>query len=194
MLNFFHDEITLPGKSNLDDLAGRFCEITIGSNPSTCWTKDHGYFNVNFRMGISQQKVQFTSLHEMGIGLNLDEAEVFCEALYNLAKQNSETKERVEVVFSGDNSAKATDGPKAYLKRGQADRRRVPLAITIDPVNPTEGVAEVTLKMPAEDKFFCSAVLSAQNALVLSYMIRCGYMDAFEVKLAAEDFRKQAST
>jgi hypothetical protein len=30
----------------------------------------------------------------------------------------------------------------------QADGRGVPLAITIDPVNSTEGVAEVTLKMP----------------------------------------------
>jgi hypothetical protein len=186
MLNFFDDKITIPGKSNLDDLAIRSCKITIGSNPMFS-NEDDGYYNVNFRMGISQQKTELSSLHELGIGLNLEEAEVFCEALYNLAKQNSETRERVEIAFSGDNNAKAIGAPKAYLKRAQVDRRRVPLAITIDPVNSVEGVAEVTLKMPAEDKFFCSAVLSAQDALILSYMIRCGYVDAFRTKLEYDD-------
>jgi hypothetical protein len=191
MQNFFCNDITIPGRSNLDDLDGRLCEIIIGSNSSTCWTKDYGYCNVNCRMGISQQNVQFTSLHELGIGLNLEEAEVFCEALYNLAKQNSQLKEQVEIVFSGDNNEKNIGAPKSYLKRAQTDRRRVPLAITIDAVNSTEGVVEVTLKMPAEDKFFCSAVLSGQNALILSSMIRRDYMGAFKVKMQADDFRKR---
>src|SRR5580704_1079684 len=153
MLNFFDDEITIPGKSNLDDPAARSCKITIGSNPK-CSNEDDGYYNVNFRMGISQQKVELSSLHELGISLSLEEAEVFCESLYDLAKQNSETKERVEIAFSGDNNAKAMGAPRAYLKRAQVDRRRVLLAITIDPVNSPEGVAEVTLKMPVEEKFF----------------------------------------
>jgi hypothetical protein len=145
-------------------------------------------------MGISQRKVELSSLHEIGISLSLEEAEVVCETLYNLAKQNSETTERVEIAFSGDNNAKAMGAPRAYLKRAQVDRRRVLLAIVFEPLDSPEGVAEVTLKMPAEDNFFCSAVLSAQNALILSYMIRCGYMDAFEVKLDSEDFRNRAGT
>ena len=186
MLNFFDDKITIPGKSNLDDLAIRSCKITIGSNPMFS-NEDDGYYNVNFRMGISQQKTELSSLHELGIGLNLEEAEVFCEALYNLAKQNSETKERVEIAFSGDNNAKAIGAPRAYLKRAQVDRRLVPLAITIEPVNSTEGVAEVALKMPDKERFFCSALLSAQDALVLSYMIRCGYVETFHEKMHAEN-------
>jgi hypothetical protein len=186
MKNFFDDEITILGKSNLDDPAVRSCKITIESNPKT-GNENGGYYNVNFRMGISQQKIELSSLHEIGISLNLTEAEVFCESLYNLAKQNSETKERVEIAFSGDNHAKAIGAPRAYLKRAQVDRRLVPLAITIEPVNSTEGVAEVTLKMPDEEKFFCSAVLSAQEALILSDMIRCGYEDAFHEKMHAEN-------
>jgi hypothetical protein len=182
MLNFFDDEIMILGKSNLDDPAVRSCKITIATQEKVVHGDDDSY-SVNFRMGISQQKTELSSLHEIGISLNLEEAEVFCESLYNLAKQNSETKERVEIAFSGDNSAKAIAAPKAYLKRAQVDRRRVLLAITIDPVNSLEGVVEVTLKMPVEEKFFCSVVLSAQEALILSYMIRCGYVEAFHDKL-----------
>jgi hypothetical protein len=193
MLNFFDDEITIPGKSNLDDLGVRSCEITIGSNPK-CSNEDDGYYNVNFRMGISRRKSELSSLHEIGISLNLEEAEVFCESLYNLVKQNSETKERIEIAFSGDNNARAIGAPKAYLKRAQADRRPVLLAITIDPVNSVGGVVEVTLKMPGEERFFCSAVLSAHDALILSYMIRCGYVDAFQEKMDNEDFGSSAGT
>jgi hypothetical protein len=186
MLNFFNDEITVLGKSNLDDPAVRPCKITIAAHEKVVHGDDD-YYSVNFRMGISQQKTELFSLYEMGISLKLEEAEVFCESLYNLAKQNSETKERVEIAFSGDNDAKAIGAPRAYLKRAQVDRRPVPLAITIEPVNSTEGVAEVALKMPDKERFFCSALLSAQDALVLSYMIRCGYVETFHEKMHAEN-------
>jgi hypothetical protein len=193
MLNFFQDEITLPGKSNLDDFTVRSCNITIGSNPASS-NEDDGYFNVNFRMGIAQEKVQLTFLREIGISLNLEESEVFCEALYNLAKQNSETKGRVEIAFSGDNNAKALGAPIAYFRRSQADRGRVPLTITVEPVKSTKGVAKVTLQTPVNEKLFCSAVLSAQDALILAYMVRCGYVDAFREKLWLDDFRSRART
>jgi hypothetical protein len=161
-------------------------QITIATHEKVVHGDDD-YYGVNFRMGISRQKTELSFLREIGISLKLEQAEVFCESLYNLAKQNSETRERVEIAFSGDNNAKAFGARKAYLKRAPMDRRLEQLAITIEPVNSTEGVAEVTLKMPAEEMFFCSAVLSAQNALVLSYMICCGYVEAFHEKMHAEN-------
>ena len=144
-------------------------------------------------MGISQERFDCTSLHEMGISLNLKEAEVFCEALYKLGKRNSETKERVEIQFSGDNNAKTYGAPGACIIRS-GTARCVPLTITIEPVNATKWVAKLALQTPAEDKFFCSAVLSAQNALILSYMVHCGYVGSFLYKRKVEEFRRRART
>ena len=45
MLNFSRDEITLPGKSNLEDLTVRSCRITIGSNSHY----SSEYFGVSFK-------------------------------------------------------------------------------------------------------------------------------------------------
>jgi hypothetical protein len=171
MLNFFRDEIIIPGISNLEDAAGRPCKLILGSNVMFL-SAVKSYFYVNFRMSVLGEDVRPISLpqNELGIGLSLDEAKVFCEALYNLAKQNSRTEDRVEIEFSGDNSTRVLGAPLSYAKSTKAGSRRVRLQITIEPVISTEGVAKVTLQTLAEDKFFCSAVLSGQDALILSYI------------------------
>jgi hypothetical protein len=124
MLNFFRDQMIVPGISNLEDVAGRPCNLIIESNPC-CSSEDDGHFSVSFRMGILEEGARPTSMprNKMGIGLTLEQTEIFCEALYNLAERNSRTKGPVEIEFGGDNNAKAF-GARALmsnaLKQGPA--------------------------------------------------------------------------
>ena|ERR1700726_3669436 len=121
---------------------------------------------------------------ELCTSLTLDEAEVFCETLYNLAKGNSATKGSVEIAFTGDNNSEPF-APKTFVKRSEEGWgcRHLAMSITIESGTSKKSVVKVTLQTQGEDQFFCSAVLSAQDALILSYMIRCGYVDAFRDRL-----------
>jgi hypothetical protein len=82
MLNFFDDHIIVPGISNLEDAVGASCSLIIESNPC-CSNEDDGYFSVTFRMGILEKGTRATDLprNEMGMGLALEQTEVFCETL-----------------------------------------------------------------------------------------------------------------
>ncbi len=189
MLNFFDDQIIVPGISNLDDVAGCPSKIIIGSNPVVAYL-ERDYFSVSFRMSILEEGFRPTSMprHEMCISLTLDQAEVFCETLYNLAKRNSETKGPVEIAFTGDNNSEPF-APKTFVKRSEESWgcRHLAMSITIEPGTSKKGVVKVTLQTQGEEQFFCSAVLSAQDALILSYMIRCGYVDAFRDYLREQE-------
>jgi hypothetical protein len=179
-LHFFDDRIVIPGISNLDDASSRSCNLKIGSNGNV----NHGIsYGVHFRIGILEEGVCTTSMprNEMGLGLALGEARVFCKALYNLAKQNSPAKDSVEIAFSGDNSAKEFQSRTSYVKRSQAGESRLALTLKVEPAISKEGVAQITLEAQAKDNvYFCSANLSAQDALILSYILRCSFMDTFD--------------
>jgi hypothetical protein len=189
MISFFDDQMIILGMSNLKDVAGCLGKIIIGSNPAVACLKKQNYFSVNFRMSILEDAVQPTSMphDEMCISLTLDEAEIFCETLYNLAKRTSETKEPVEIAFSGDNNSEAF-APKTFVQRSEVGWRcsHVAMIIKIEPQVSEKAVAKVTLETRAEDQFFCSAVLSSQDALLLSYIIRCSYMYAFHRKMGSD--------
>jgi hypothetical protein len=189
MLNFFDDQIIIPGISNLVDVAGRPSQLIIESNPAVAYLEKN-YFNVNFRMCILEEGARPTSMpyNELCISLNLDETEVFCKTLYGLAKGNSETNGPIEIAFSGDNKSESF-APKTFVKRSAEgwDCQHLAMSITIEPGTSKEGVVKVTLQTQGEFRFFCSAVLSAQDALILSYMIRCGYVDAFGDYLREEE-------
>jgi hypothetical protein len=181
MLNFFTDQIIVAGISNLDDVAGRPTKIIIGSNSATAHLKK-SYFSVSFRMGILEEGVRPTSMprDELCISLTLDESGLFCETLYNVATRNSETKGPVEIAFTGDNNSEPF-APKTFVKRSAEGWgcRHLAMSITIEPGTSRKHAAKVTLQTRAEGQFFCSAVLSGQDALILSYMIRCAHVDAF---------------
>ncbi len=187
-LNFFHDEIIIPGNSNLEDVAGCPCNLIFRSSPSILVGDGDNCFNISFRIGISEKDVPLTFIprNEMWIDLTLDEGIGFCEALYNIAKQNCRTKDRVEIEFSGDNNTKRLGEPISYVKNSQAVYRREALTITIEPVIPKEGVAKVSLQSRAEEKFFCSAALSDKDALLVSYMLRCSCLVARHSKWETE--------
>lgn len=109
-----------------------------------------------------------------------------CEALYNVSKQNCRTKDRLEIEFSGDNNTKRFGEPISYVSSSEAIYRREALTITIVPAISKEGVAKVSLQSQAEEKFFCSAVLSDKDALMVSYMLRCSCLVAIHKKWETE--------
>jgi hypothetical protein len=180
MLNFFTDQIIVSGISNLDDVAGRPAKIIISSNPATAHLKK-SYFSVNFRMGILEEGVRPTSVprDELCISLTLNQAELFCETLYNLAVRNSQTEGPVEIAFTGNNNSEPF-APKTFVTRSEEGWgcRHLAMSITIEPGTSKKLAVKVTLQTQDGDRYFCSAFLSAQDALILSYMIRCGYVDA----------------
>jgi hypothetical protein len=181
VLNTFDDWIEISGISNLQGAASRACNLRIESHPSVV---DGVSYSVNFRMGIMEEDgtLAFVPPNEMGIGLTLGESKLFCETLYNLAKQNSERNGSVEIAFSGDNGAKPFGGRESYFKRTKLGKRRSNLTITIQPTASTEGVAKISLTdQTKETAFFCSAILSAQHALIFSYMLRCSFTECLEM-------------
>lgn len=190
MVHFLDERIIVPGISNLEDGASHPCNLNIASNPNVLGGGDDISYNVHFRMGILEEGVSpsFIARNEMGIGLTLKETEVFCEALYNLAKQNFRaTKTPVEIKFSGDNTG--TYARASYVKRSEANERLLALAITIEPAISTEGIAKITLQTQAQDNaFFCSAILSPQDALILSYILHCSYLGTYH--MFARDHQK----
>jgi hypothetical protein len=188
MLNFFADQIIVPGISNLEDVTGRSCKLIIGSNPVVARLKKH-YFSVHFRIGILEENARPTQIprDEMSMSLTLDEAAVFCETLYNLAKRNSRTKDPIEIAFSGDTNSEAF-APKTFLKRSESGFKcqHPAMAITIEPLISKKVVAKVTLHTRVSKEFSSSALLSDQDALILSYIIRCGYVYAFRRRMNSE--------
>ena len=121
------------------------------------------------------------SQNEMGMGLTLEETEVFCEELYNLAKGNSRTKSPIEIQFTGDNNAKAIGARVSYVQRSEAGSHRLAMKITIEPGTSAEGAAKISLQtQEGQTVFFCSATLTSKEALILAYMLRCAYHEAFQ--------------
>jgi hypothetical protein len=187
-LNFFHDEIIIPGISNLEDVAGRPCNLIFRSSPSIMVGEGDNCFNIGFRIGIVEKVVplSFTPRNEMGINLTLDEGISFCEALYNVSRQNCRTMDRVEIEFSGDNNTKRFGEPISYVNSSKALYRREALTITIEPAISIEGVVKISLQSQVEEKF-CSAVLCDKDALLVSYMLRCSCLVATHSKWEAEE-------
>jgi hypothetical protein len=157
-INFFDDGIVVSGNSNLQDGGSHSCNLRIESNASVTCGISYGVF---FRMGILEESGLTRSRsgrrgnrighpilfsrpkYEMGVGLALGEARVFCETLYKLENQNSETNDPVEISFSGDNKAAEFMSRSSYVKRleggGQLD-----LAVKIYPAVSKEG----SLRLP----------------------------------------------
>jgi hypothetical protein len=185
-INFFDDGIAISGTSNLEDSASASCKLRIESNANVT----HGVsYGVLFRMGILEESagnrrgtnpiLRPLPKNEMGIGLALGEARVLCEALYKLANQDSDAKAPVEIAFSGDN-APEFKSRTSYVRRSKVEAR-FPLTIKIDPAVSIESAAKITLETQAKENVsFCSANLTAQNALILSFILRCSFMQAFD--------------
>lgn len=133
-------------------------------------------------MGIQEEGVTTSSMprNEMGLGLAFGEARLICKVLYNLAKENSPAKDTVEIAFSGNNSTKEFHSRTSYVKRTEAGENRLAVTLKVEPATSKKGIARITLEAQAkENVYFCSANLSAPDALFLSYILRCGFMDTF---------------
>jgi hypothetical protein len=131
-------------------------------------------------MGMQDAGPSSMPRNEMGIGLTLEETEVFCEVLYNLAKGNLRTKDPVKIDFSGDNNAVSFGARRSYVKLSEAASRRLAQTIIIEPVISAEGVAKISLQSQADQSvFFCSAILTSKDALILAHMLRYDYHEAF---------------
>jgi hypothetical protein len=116
----------------------------------------------------------------MGIGLTVEETKVFCEALYNLAKGNSRIKGPVKIDFSGDNNAVSFGARRSFVKPSGAASGRLAQTIIIEPVISAEDVAKISLQTQADQSvFFCSAILTSKDALILAHMLRYDYHEAF---------------